>query len=267
MADQTGAEPAAVEQEATEQAQDGGKRSQRTALAVLGLIAAVAIGFAIGFLASLPLRDDAAATPGAGSVDVGFAQDMTVHHNQAVEMSAIAIANATDPMVRDLAYDILTTQQNQIGQMTGWLSLWDQPLLRTGDYMTWMGSDGHGHGAEGHGSGGQGATGEGDAGHDMGAMTSAAAQPESTGAMPGMASSEDLAALRQARGPAADVLYLQLMLRHHQGGLPMMEYGAQHAEVPAVQMLAQTMVDTQQSEADRIITMLSEKGAAPLPMN
>ncbi|SEM30196.1 DUF305 domain-containing protein [Rhodococcus maanshanensis] len=259
MTDQTGAEQHTAQQQAPEQAQEGGKRSQRTALAVLGLIAAVAIGFAIGFLASLPLRDDGASAPGAGSVDVGFAQDMSVHHNQAVEMSAIAIANATDPMVRDLAYDILTTQQNQIGQMTGWLSLWNQPLLPTGDYMTWMSSDEAGHGGDGHG--------HAESGHDMGAMTSAAAAPASTGAMPGMASSEDMAALRQARGPAADVLYLQLMLRHHQGGLPMMEYGAQHAEVPAVQMLAKTMVNTQQSEADRITTMLAEKGAAPLPMN
>jgi uncharacterized protein (DUF305 family) len=125
--------------------------------------------------------------------------------------------------------------------------------------MTWMSSDESGHGGDGHG--------QAESGHDMGAMTSAAEAPASTGAMPGMASSEDMAALRQARGPAADVLYLQLMLRHHQGGLPMMEYGAQHAEVPTVQMLAQTMVDTQQSEADRITAMLHEKGAAPLPMN
>ena len=132
MADQPQqAEPGAAEG-------GGNVRSQRTALAVLGLIAAIAVGFGLGFLANQFLHDEQPATPVAGSVDVGFAQDMTVHHNQAVEMAAIAIANAEDPMVRDLAYDILTTQQNQIGQMTGWLSLWNQPLLPTGDYMTWM---------------------------------------------------------------------------------------------------------------------------------
>jgi len=85
--------------------------------------------------------------------------------------------------------------------------------------------------------------------------------------MPGMASSEDMAALRQATGPAVDVLYLQLMLRHHQGGLPMMEYAAQHASEDAVRSLAQTMVDTQQSEATVMTNMLTAKGAAPLPMN
>ncbi|MFC9790570.1 DUF305 domain-containing protein [Rhodococcus sp. NPDC127528] len=233
-----------------------GARSQRTALAVLGLIAAIAVGFGLGFLANQFLHDDQPATPVAGSVDVGFAQDMTVHHNQAVEMAAIAIANASDPMVRDLAYDILTTQQNQIGQMTGWLSLWNQPLLPTGDYMTWMTSDADGHGMSGH------------AGMDHGTSATATtgSQPGSA-MMPGMASSEDMAALRQARGPAADVLFLQLMLRHHQGGVPMMEYGAAHAEVPTVRALAQTMVDTQQSESTRMTQLLTEKGAAPLPMN
>ncbi|TQF65709.1 DUF305 domain-containing protein [Rhodococcus spelaei] len=234
----------------------GSLRSQRTALAVLGLIAAIAIGFGLGFLANQFLHDDQPATPVAGSVDVGFAQDMTVHHNQAVEMAAIAIANAADPMVRDLAYDILTTQQNQIGQMTGWLSLWNQPLLPTGDYMAWMTADGtgmSGHTGMSHGT--------------ASATPSSGQQQSGAATMPGMASSEDMAALRQARGPAADVLFLQLMLRHHEGGKPMMEYGAQHAEVPTVRALAQTMVDTQQSESTRMTQLLTEKGAAPLPMN
>ncbi|WP_370183230.1 DUF305 domain-containing protein [Rhodococcus wratislaviensis] len=220
--------------------------SQRTALLVIGLIGAIALGFALGFLARLPLEDSGAPVPEAGSVDVGFAQDMSVHHSQAVEMSAIALAGATDPAVRGLAYDILTTQQNQLGQMQGWLALWDQPALPSGGYMGWMESehsDGHDHGTA-------------DSGH-MGSMSK----------MPGMASSEDMAALRQATGPAEDVLYLQLMLRHHQGGLPMMEYAAQHASEDAVRSLAQTMVDTQQSEATVMTNMLTAKGAAPLPMN
>ena len=74
-----------------------------------------------------------------------------------------------------------------------------------------------------------------------------------------------ICALRQARGEAVDTMYLQLMLRHHQGGLDMMEYAAQNAEVPAVRTLAQTMVNTQASETTRMTQMLAEKGAAPLP--
>lgn len=226
----------------------GSARNQRTALAILGLVAAIAVGFGLGFLANQFLHDDTA-TPATGSVDVGFAQDMIEHHDQAVEMAAIALANASDPMVRDFAYDILTTQQNQIGQMTGWLSLWDQPVASSGEHMAWM-SDGHGG-----------------AGHSHGGTTSTAAATPGTAQMPGMATSEEMAALRQARGEASDVLFLQLMLRHHEGGLPMMEYAAEHAAVPSVRSLAQTMVDTQQSESARMTQLLTEKGAAPLPAN
>ena len=223
------------------------KRSQRTALAVLGIIAAIAVGFALGFFARLPLDDGGTATPGADSVDVGFAQDMTVHHSQAAEMASIALTQSQDQAVRNLAYDILTTQQNQIGQMQGWLSLWGQPSLPTGEYMTWMSSD------DGHA-------------HDH-SMTTADASSGGSAQMPGMASSAEISALRQATGPALDVQFLQLMLRHHQGGLPMMEYGADHAQTPSVRQLAQTMVNTQTNESELMTQMLAERGAAPLPMN
>lgn len=224
------------------------KPSQRTALLILGLIGAIAIGFGLGFLARSSMANEST-SPAIDSVDVGFAQDMSVHHSQAVEMSAVALANATDPAVRNLAYDILTTQQQQLGQMQGWLTLWDRPLLPTDGYMGWMGA-GHSGGHDEHG-----AKSTGD--HHSGSMSK----------MPGMASSEDLAALRQASGPATDVLFLQLMLRHHEGGLPMMEYAARQASVDSVRHLAQTMVDTQQSESKLMTDMLAGKGAAPLPMN
>lgn len=41
--------------------------------------------------------------------------------------------------------------------------------------------------------------------------------------MPGMASAEELARLRAATGPAFDRLFLELMIRHHEGALVMVE--------------------------------------------
>ncbi|MEE2033761.1 DUF305 domain-containing protein [Rhodococcus chondri] len=224
---------------------DGPKRN-RTLLALVA-VAALAVGFLLGFLARIPLEDSRPADPVAGSVDVGFAQDMTVHHNQAIEMAAVALTNSDDQYVRNLSYDILTTQQNQVGQMQGWLTLWGQPPLPSGQYMAWMtetGEHGHASGEAAHAAGGDG-----------------------VGAMPGMASAEDLAELRAARGTELDVLFLQLMLRHHEGGLPMMEYGAQYASITAVRNLAQTMVNTQTGESELMTTMLAERGAEPLPLN
>lgn len=48
---------------------------------------------------------------------MGFAQDMIHHHQQAVEMATIELYGGSDPQVQSLAYDILTSQTNQIGQM------------------------------------------------------------------------------------------------------------------------------------------------------
>ena len=77
--------------------------------------------------------------PAAESVDVGFLQDMSVHHQQAVEMATWEQEHTSDPELRQLAYDIQSTQTGQIGRMQGWLELWgasSQPVGR--EYMTWM---------------------------------------------------------------------------------------------------------------------------------
>ncbi|GGG01039.1 DUF305 domain-containing protein [Rhodococcoides trifolii] len=218
------------------------KRSQKTALLVIGAIGLIVIGFAVGFLVQMPLADKGNPVPADNSVDVGFAQDMTVHHNQAIEMATIGYTDAVDPLVKNLAYDILTTQQNQVGQMQGWLALWDKAPLSSGGYMAWMTAD---------------------SGHSMSGMSAATTTGAQT-TMPGMASADDMARLRTATGSDVDVLFLQLMLRHHQGGLEMMQYGATYAETPAVRQLAQTMVNTQTSESQLMTQMLTEKGAQPL---
>ncbi|MCC8929839.1 MULTISPECIES: DUF305 domain-containing protein [Nocardiaceae] len=222
---------------------------QRAALLLLGLVAALAIGFALGFLARTTTIGGNDAVPAADSVDVGFAQDMSVHHNQAIDMSAIALTSASDPLVRNLAFDMLTSQQNQVGQMQGWLAIWDRAPVGADGYMGWMTGSDHSH-----------AMTDGDM--TDGDMTDGGG---SVSAMPGMASSDDLTALRQATGTDVDVLFLQLMLRHHEGGLSMMEYAIDNADTPALARLAESMVSTQESESTLMTQMLAARGAEPLP--
>ena len=69
--------------------------------------------------------------PGKDSPDVGFARDMMTHHAQAVDMATLLRDRTNDPEMWQLALDILLTQQAQIGQMQGWLTLWDGPIART----------------------------------------------------------------------------------------------------------------------------------------
>ncbi|MEC3913003.1 DUF305 domain-containing protein [Nocardia sp. CDC160] len=216
------------------------RRNQRQLLAILGVVGVLLAGFLAGILVGNPLKHEAE-KPGA--VDVGFSQDMSVHHTQAVQMSGLALSGSTDPAVKRLAYDILTTQANQAGRMQGWLQQWDKPLISPDGYMGWM-TDMSAHQ------------------HSGTAMHSGA-----VATMPGMASDQEMAALGQATGTALDTLFLQLMLRHHQGGMPMIEYAAQRADTDAVRSLAQSMAKTQKSEADLMTQMLAERGVSPLPLN
>ncbi|GAA4811060.1 DUF305 domain-containing protein [Actinomycetospora chlora] len=184
----------------------------------------------VGVIGGIAIGRSTATTygPAADSIDVGFLQDMVVHHNQGVEMAVWARNNTADPEIRQIAYDIESTQTSQTGRMEGWLTLWGDPLTPpSGQFMGWMG------------------------------MPAAA--------MPGMASPQDLARLRASTGREMDVVFLQLMLRHHQGGLPMMQTAAAEASVPAVAALAQSMVTSQSSEVGVMTQMLAARGAAPLP--
>ncbi|EIF00232.1 DUF305 domain-containing protein [Saccharomonospora glauca] len=206
-------------------------------------LAALLIGATIGLVIGQNRSGDdtPAASPRAGSVDVGFAQDMSRHHLQAVTMANWARDHSDDPAIKQLAFDIASVQLEQVGRMKGWLMLWGQPEEPLGEPMQWM-SGGHGHG---HGSNAT-ATSDG-------------------GLMPGMASEEELAKLRSLSGEELDVYFLQLMLRHHQGGVDMAQYGYDHASEQAVRTLARSMLVSQGAEMDTMRGMLAERGAEPLP--
>jgi uncharacterized protein (DUF305 family) len=166
-----------------------------------------------------------------------------------VLMAHYAEANTTDSEISVMAYDLGYTQTDQIGQMQGWLSLWDLPESTDGTHMTWMGSD----------AGAQGMV--------MGTATSgSAAVAVAQGAlMPGMATNEEISKLQNLKGTESDIYFLQLMIRHHQGGLPMMHYAAAHASSPVVRNFAGKMADSQDSEISVMTQMLAARGAQPLP--
>jgi uncharacterized protein (DUF305 family) len=214
----------------------------RPLLVVAAAVALLLLGAAGGLLAGLPGSAPTPATPTADSVDVGFAQDMTVHHQQAVEMAAWERDHTTDPALFQLASDIEATQTSQIGRMQGWLELWGAGALPVGGHMAWMtGPEGHAH------------------------MGGTAMPTGGVATMPGMASTEELAAMRAATGHQLDVMFLQLMLRHHEGGATMLQYGAQHASLPQVRNLAAQMLSSQTTEAGYLRQLLAERGGQPLP--
>ena len=197
------------------------------AVALVALGGGLAVGLGIG-------RSE---TPTADSVDAGFSRDMAVHHRQGVEMANLALDRSSDPEIRQIAFDISSTQTNQAGQMEGWLALWGLPRSG-GEHMAWMGG--------------------GHSGHDMSSMDDGAL-------MPGMATEAELADLRSLTGTEFDVEFLRLMIRHHQGGYDMAQYAAENAAEPAVRTLARSIAETQTAEVTTMVRMLTARGGTPLP--
>lgn len=176
-----------------------------------------------------------AANPSDDSAKAGFARDMQTHHAQAVQLALLVRDRTDDEEVRRLAFDILVSQQQQIGQMYAWLTLWDLPQTGAEPPMTWMAESTHDM--------------------DMAAMSDSAAM------MPGMASAAQLEKLSAARGIDAEVQFLTLMIAHHQGGVAMADAAVELVEQPQVLSLARAMSNGQAAEIEQMNQLLRERAS------
>ena len=173
-------------------------------------------------------------TPRDDSPEAGFARDMATHHAQAVEMALVVRDQSDDQALRALAYDIIVTQSAQRGVFMGWLQEWGVPQSSARPRMAWM--PGHEH------------------------MSAGAGAPM----MHGMASDDELRRLREARGRDAEILFLQLMIRHHEGGVIMARAVEPLTRRADVTGMAQSIVSTQLAEIAEMNEMLAKRGARPL---
>jgi uncharacterized protein (DUF305 family) len=169
--------------------------------------------------------------PGRNSVDVGFLGDMQTHHLQALELSYGYLEHGSNPVLRQIAREIITDQAIEIGQMRSVLGSWGLPSSRspTARAMAWM--------------------------HEP---------YPSAQQMPGMASSQDLQALRDAQGPQADEMFTRLMIRHHDGGIHMSDYAAAFAQTPNVRNFARGISSSQRSEIDELNRIRQQLGFQPI---
>lgn len=174
-------------------------------------------------------------TPTDASPEAGFARDMAKHHAQAVEMSFVVrdASSATD--VRSLGYDIINTQATQRGVFMGWLQQWGLDQASSRPDMAWMA--GHGHGGT----------------------------AEKPAPMPGLATPQEMAALKAAKGKDAEILYLQLMIRHHEGGVDMAKGLLKLSDRDEVATMATHIVNGQTGEIALMTDMLKQRGAQPYP--
>ena len=206
---------------------------------VAGLVVLGVLVLAAGFLGGR-LSSGTSATPTTESAAAGFLRDMQVHHAQAVEMALLVRDRTDDETVRTIAYDMAVTQASQSGAMYGLLDAWGLPQRSPQPAMTWTqlpALDGS------------------DAAHDM--------DPGAPAGMPGMATPEQLAALRAASGDEAVRLFLELMIPHHEGGLEMADAVLARTSVPQVVSLATGIRRAQEAEIVAMRNLLAALPVAP----
>ena len=187
--------------------------------------------FALALAASLvqqdpPPRPDLVRYP-YSRADIEFIQGMIPHHAQAVLIAGWAASHGARSEVRILCERQVVAQRDEIEFMRNWLRDRgeDVPAANATHHRMKM------NGVE----------------HDM--------------LMPGMLTAEELAALDKARGPEWDRLFLQAMIKHHQGAIKMVDelfasYGALQDE--DIYKLASDIHADQTIEIERMQKMLAK---------
>jgi uncharacterized protein (DUF305 family) len=117
----------------------------------------------------------------AHEAEVAFMNGMIAHHRQALAMTAMVADRTDTEAIHLLAERIEVSQQDEIAQMSSWLENRGLPVP----------------------------------------AVSAAHAHDHSAPMPGMLSPEEMARLEAAAGAAFDRLFLELMIRHHEGALSM----------------------------------------------
>jgi uncharacterized protein (DUF305 family) len=152
------------------------------------------------------------------AADVAFATDMIPHHQQAIEMAKIAATRATNPQVKELAGRIEKAQDPEITTMSGWLRDWGQPVPSR--------TPGMGHG-------------------------------QHTG-MPGMMTDQEMNHLMGQSGRAFDRMFLQMMIRHHQGAIEMAAKEQQDGQHSDAKNLAEKIAADQAAEVKEMQDLLTK---------
>ena len=155
--------------------------------------------------------------------DAAFMQMMIPHHGQALVMSDLAADRASSPEVLRLAERIRAAQGPEIIAMASWLDGRDLPVPKAAEDASHWDHAAHGHDG-----------------------------------MTGMLTPEQLEELEAADGAAFDRLFLEGMIRHHQGAIDMSTDVARTGSDRQVAELSVDIMSGQQAEIDIMRGLLQE---------
>jgi uncharacterized protein (DUF305 family) len=202
----------------------GRQQPGRGRLLLIGLAALL-----VGVLGTLWVVQARSSAPSDFGADAGFARDMQTHHAQAVQLAFLVRDRTDDEEVRTVAYDIITSQQQQAGQMFGWLVQWGLDQTGSRPPMAWVGGE------------------------------HAAAHTAADGSMLGTATPAQITELGAATGVEAERIFLRLLIAHHTGGIAMAQAAVAEARTPEVKTLAGAIVSSQTSEVQLLEQMLAAR--------
>jgi uncharacterized protein (DUF305 family) len=169
------------------------------------------------------LSADTVARNGYTAADVLFMQNMIGHHRQALVMAELVPLRTQRPDFQLLAERITLSQESEIEQMQRWLQQRGEAIPAP---------EAHAHAAMGHGT-----------------------------LMPGMLSDAELRQLSSARGTAFERLFLELMIKHHEGALQMVKdlYATPASgQEPELFILASDVDADQNAEIRRMQALLAQ---------
>ena len=178
---------------------------------------------------TLPPTTTAAKLGAPSEADVAFMQGMIMHHNQAVEMTALMATRSKNPKLLELGQRISISQTDEMVFMKQWLQ--DRGYSVSAGHAPMTGNM---------------------AGMDMSDMPP----------MPGMLTAKQMDALRKATGAEFDHLFLTGMIQHHTGALTMVKdlYSTPGAGQDAMLFDFTSDVDNvQQAEIDTMRHMLAQE--------
>jgi uncharacterized protein (DUF305 family) len=179
-------------------------------------------GHSMDSMDSMSMTSSAAPSASSGThnnADVMWVQMMIPHHQQAVEMAALAEGRTENAELLALAGQIKAAQDPEIVQMTGWLTEWGVPTMAAD--MS--------HADMGHGDGGD-----------------------------GMMTAEQMTQLEQSSGADFDRAWLEMMIAHHQGAVESSSAILTDGQSEQVQELAEKIIAGQQAEITQMKSMLGQ---------
>ena len=154
------------------------------------------------------------------AADVAFVSGMIPHHRQALEMAELALDKADNAKVTNMAERVKAAQEPEIETMSALLAGWGEPVpAATGKSESMPGMD---HGDE------------------------------------GLMSAAQMRDLAKAAGGEFDVMWVEMMIAHHQGAVAMSKTEISEGVNGAAQQLARTITDAQTKEIGELQRLRTE---------